>query len=197
MGWRAGIPRRWRIWAVSGGVGWIGAVVAAGDSPAAVSALPTHVLPGVVAEPAVTAATSAATSVAELQTLEQEWITSSFGHDVDNDVVNPLWHDFGGSGILIGNGANGVGDGTLDQAAGGAGGALFGDGGTGATDADGVGGVGERRPSRTAAPVVPGPTAGPAGPAVTADPMTVTVVPAATAARPAPPGRPAGRRGGR
>ena len=125
-----------------GGGGLDSAVVAAGDSSAAVSALPTDVLPGVAAEPAVTAATSAATSVAQLQTLEQEWITSSFGQDVDNDVVNPLWHDFGGSGILIGNGANGVGDGTLDQATGGAGGAWFGDGGTGATDADGVGGAG-------------------------------------------------------
>jgi len=76
-----------------------------------------------------------------LQSLSQEWITSSSGADVDN-ALNMLWHDFGGSGILIGNGANGIGGGSLAESTGAAGGLWFGDGGNGATDAAGVGGGG-------------------------------------------------------
>ena len=76
-----------------------------------------------------------------LHTLEQDWILSPTGIDVDKSINN-AWQDLGGSGILIGNGANGVGDGTLAQATGGAGGLLFGDGGNGATDAAGQGGSG-------------------------------------------------------
>jgi endoglycosylceramidase len=93
-----------------------------------------------------TAAASASTSSAAtldstLHTLEQEWITSAAGIKFD-DNLNTLWHDVGGSGILIGNGANGVGGGSLAEATGGAGGMWFGDGGNGATDAAGQGGAG-------------------------------------------------------
>ncbi|WP_367141385.1 PGRS repeat-containing protein, partial [Mycobacterium sp.] len=76
-----------------------------------------------------------------LHSLEQDWITSPLGTQVDT-AVNGLWHDVGGPGMLIGNGANGVGGATLAQADGGAGGLLFGDGGNGATDAAGQGGTG-------------------------------------------------------
>ncbi len=76
-----------------------------------------------------------------LHTFEQDWITSSMGTGVDTQL-NTLWQDLGGTGILIGNGANGIGDGSLAEANGAAGGLWFGDGGNGATDAGGVGGVG-------------------------------------------------------
>src|ERR1700756_5558106 len=50
--------------------------------------------------------TSAASSFdTMLQTLAQEWISSQSGAAYDAQL-NTLWHDFGGSGILIGNGAN-------------------------------------------------------------------------------------------
>ena len=68
--------------------------------------------------------------------LEQDWITSSFGTEVDNGI-NSLFGEF-----LIGDGANGVAGGSLTAAEGGAGGLWFGDGGAGATDGAGVGGVG-------------------------------------------------------
>src|SRR5690242_5256895 len=71
-----------------------------------------------------------------LHTAEQNWINSPLGESVDNAINK----DFGE--YLIGNGANGVGGGTLAAANGGAGGLLFGDGGNGATDAAGVGGAG-------------------------------------------------------
>jgi hypothetical protein len=71
-----------------------------------------------------------------IQTLEQDWITSPFGAQVDN-LVNTASGEF-----LIGNGANGTPDSTLAAADGGNGGLLFGDGGNGATDAAGQGGTG-------------------------------------------------------
>src|ERR1700691_1275212 len=76
-----------------------------------------------------------------LQTDTQAWITSPDGIAFDTQL-NTVWQEFGGQGILIGNGANGIADGTLTQADGGAGGLLFGDGGNGATDAAGQGGTG-------------------------------------------------------
>ncbi|MGB7870636.1 MAG: hypothetical protein WBM01_20615, partial [Mycobacterium sp.] len=57
--------------------------------------------------------TSAASSFdTMLQTLAQEWISSQSGAAYDAQL-NTLWHDLGGSGILIGNGANGTPDSTL------------------------------------------------------------------------------------
>jgi hypothetical protein len=50
-----------------------------------------------------------------LQTLAQEWIASPSGVAYDAQL-NTLWHDLGGSGILIGNGANGTPDSTLAAA---------------------------------------------------------------------------------
>ena len=78
---------------------------------------------------------------AMLQTHTQQWITSQFGAAYDAQL-NTLWHDLGGSGILIGNGANGTPDSTLAAANGEAGGLWFGNGGNGATDALGQGGNG-------------------------------------------------------
>jgi hypothetical protein len=78
---------------------------------------------------------------AMLQTDAQEWITSQSGAAYDAQL-NTLWQDFGGSGILIGNGANGTSDSTLAAANGEAGGFWFGNGGNGATDALGQGGNG-------------------------------------------------------
>src|ERR1700761_6063485 len=76
-----------------------------------------------------------------LETVEQDWINSSFGEFVDNSL-NTLYQDLGGQGMLIGEGANGVGGGRWLAADGQAGGLLFGDGGNGATDLLGQGGAG-------------------------------------------------------
>ncbi|MGA8548214.1 MAG: hypothetical protein WB785_23570, partial [Mycobacterium sp.] len=75
-----------------------------------------------------------ATFLQAIHTDEQNWINSPLGESIDNTINK----DFGE--YLIGNGANGVGGGTLAEATGGNGGALFGDGGSGATDAAGQGG---------------------------------------------------------
>jgi hypothetical protein len=97
---------------------------------AAASALAGGTVSAGAADSALTSAadsSSAASSLdALLQTLEQEWITSSVGAEVDTSI-NSLWQEVGGSGILIGNGADGVGGATLAEATGGAGGLLFGD----------------------------------------------------------------------
>jgi len=77
-----------------------------------------------------------ATFLQAIHTDEQNWINSPLGESIDNTINK----DFGE--YLIGNGANGVGGGTLAEATGGNGGALFGDGGSGATDAAGQGGDG-------------------------------------------------------
>ena len=79
------------------------------------------------------------------QASNQAWIdgTTFLGNltvQYDN-FINNISESLGGP-LLIGNGANGIADGTLAQAAGGAGGILFGDGGNGATDALGQGGTG-------------------------------------------------------
>src|ERR1700759_2427407 len=71
-----------------------------------------------------------------IHTAEQNWINSPLGESIDNTINK----DFGE--YLIGNGANGIGGGTLAEATGGDGGILFGDGGSGATDAGGQGGAG-------------------------------------------------------
>jgi len=98
------------------------------------------------ADSALTAASdpspAASSFDAMLQTLAQEWITSQSGAAYDAQL-NTLWHDIGGSGILIGNGANGTPDSTLAAANGEAGGLWFGNGGNGATDALGQGGRGK------------------------------------------------------
>ena len=77
-----------------------------GGAAAATSAEPLAVL-GLSAD-----AMSAVSSWdALLHTLEQDWITSSLGNGFDTQL-NALWQDLGGTGILIGDGANGMGDGT-------------------------------------------------------------------------------------
>src|ERR1700760_1139491 len=74
--------------------------------------------------------------VQAIHTDEQNWINSPLGESIDNSINK------GFGEVLIGNGANGVGGGTLAEATGGNGGLLFGDGGNGATDAAGQGGDG-------------------------------------------------------
>src|SRR5581483_6993525 len=80
--------------------------------------------------------------------LEQTWITSPLGQQVDtllNDWFNqadPAADTTGGACGLVCNGADGTPDGTLAQADGQGGGVWFGNGGNGVTDADGVGGRG-------------------------------------------------------
>jgi len=58
-----------------------------------------------------------------IHSFQQDWINSDFGQFIDNSI-NLLSGQF-----LIGNGADGIDDGTLGQAAGGDGGLWFGDGG--------------------------------------------------------------------
>src|ERR1700744_368679 len=90
-----------------------------------------------------------------LQGLEQAWINSSFGQQVDTslnswfDQADPsaaqgLAADSSAAGAcgLICNGADGTGDGSLADADGQGGGLLFGNGGNGATDSAGDGGTG-------------------------------------------------------
>ncbi|WP_367141328.1 PGRS repeat-containing protein, partial [Mycobacterium sp.] len=78
---------------------------------------------------------------AAVNALAEGWITGGIGQSLD-PVINAAWHEVGGPGLLIGNGANGVPDASLAAANGAAGGLLFGDGGNGATDAAGQGGAG-------------------------------------------------------
>jgi len=78
---------------------------------------------------------------APTEAAEQAWITSPTGEAFDTSL-NTFYHDFGGTGILIGDGANGTDGGTMAEATGGAGGLWFGDGGTGGTDSAGDGGAG-------------------------------------------------------
>ncbi|HEY9305073.1 MAG TPA: hypothetical protein VIO95_12355, partial [Mycobacterium sp.] len=90
---------------------------------------------GGVADSALAAASDPASSFdTMLQTLAQEWIASPSGAAYDAQL-NALWHDFGNSGMLIGNGADGTPGSTLAAANGEAGGLWFGNGGNGATDA--------------------------------------------------------------
>ncbi len=113
----------------------------AGLDTGAVSAAAADLAGSSASASAVSDSATAASFDSVLHTLEQEWITSAAGIKFD-DNVNTLWTDFGGSGMLIGDGPNGVDGGTLAEATGGNGGLLFGDGGNGATDAAGVGGAG-------------------------------------------------------
>src|ERR1700722_395661 len=95
-----------------------------------------------------TAASATDSSSAFWQGLEQDWINSSFGQQIDSglnswfDQVAPAASAVGGACGLICNGADGVGGGSLADAAGQGGGIFFGNGGDGATDALGQGGAG-------------------------------------------------------
>jgi endoglycosylceramidase len=105
----------------------------------------TSTLSAAAADSALTSASDSSSAVSAFDTLihnlEQDWIASPVGTAVDTQL-NTLYQDFGGTGILIGDGANGVGGATLADANGGAGGVLIGDGGSGATDGAGQGGAG-------------------------------------------------------
>ncbi|GFG72874.1 hypothetical protein MBOT_02390 [Mycobacterium botniense] len=85
------------------GVGADGGVVGAGVADAVAGA---HVGAGGVDVGAGSSA-AVATVASVLHDLEQQWITSRVGAEVDGGL-NGLWQDLGGRGILIGNGANGV-----------------------------------------------------------------------------------------
>lgn len=74
-------------------------------------------------------------------TVGQAWITSNVGEFIDNTFINPIGQALIGRNLL-GNGAAGITGGTVLQAAGGAGGLLFGNGGPGGTAASGQGGLG-------------------------------------------------------
>ncbi len=82
------------------------------------------------------------------QGLEQDWINSSFGKQVDSSLnaymaqADPAADPTGGACGLICNGADGTGGGSLTAADGQGGGIFFGNGGNGATDAAGQGGDG-------------------------------------------------------
>ena len=91
------------------------------------------------------AVSAADSSTSFLQGLEQGWLNSPFGQQVDSALntwaaqADPA---AAGSCGLICNGADGTSAGTLAQADGQDGGLLFGNGGNGATDAAGQGGNG-------------------------------------------------------
>src|ERR1700734_3135428 len=95
-----------------------------------------------------TAASATDSSSAFWQGLEQDWINSSFGQQVDSglnswyDQVDPAASSASGACGFICNGADGVGGGSLSAADGEGGGILFGNGGNGATDSLGDGGTG-------------------------------------------------------
>ena len=88
------------------------------------------------------------TSSTFLQSLEQEWMNSSFGSQVDSSLntfaaqVDPAASSTAGACGLICNGVDGTGGGTLTAADGEGGGLFFGNGGNGATDLAGQGGTG-------------------------------------------------------
>src|SRR6185312_14533255 len=84
---------------------------------------------------------SLATTYASLHQAGQDWIESPFGSFVDTYLINPFGQAVYGQD-LIGNGAAGLDNATVADAAGGDGGLWFGDGGTGGTSIDGIGGTG-------------------------------------------------------
>ncbi|MFZ0904942.1 MAG: PGRS repeat-containing protein, partial [Mycobacterium sp.] len=92
------------------------------------------------------AAATADSSTSFLQALEQDWMNSSFGQQVDSALNTwAAQSDPAAAGDSCGficNGADGTSAGTLAQADGQDGGFLFGNGGNGATDAAGQGGTG-------------------------------------------------------
>src|SRR5271155_5746887 len=107
----------------------------------------------------VSSASAANPSDTLVQGLEQDWMNSSLGQQVDSSLnawfnqadpaqVNPAADPTAGTCGLICNGANGTGGGTLTEADGQGGGLLFGDGGNGGLLFDnggngGIGGAGE------------------------------------------------------
>ncbi|HEY9304983.1 MAG TPA: hypothetical protein VIO95_11900, partial [Mycobacterium sp.] len=97
---------------------------------------------------ASSAAATADSSSSLLHGLEQDWINSSFGQQIDSALnswfnqADPAADPTGGACGLICNGANGISGGSLSDANGQGGGIFFGNGGNGATDAAGQGGVG-------------------------------------------------------
>ena len=99
---------------------------------------------GTAAGDAGSAAAAVDPSTAFWQGLEQDWINSSFGQQVDSALntwaaqVDPAATTTAGDCGLICNGVDGTGGGTLAQADGEGGGLFFGNGGNGATDGAGV-----------------------------------------------------------
>ena len=96
------------------------------------------------------AVSAADSSTSFLQGLEQDWMNSSFGQQVDSALNTWAAQSdpaAAGSCGFICNGADGTGGGSLTAADGQDGGFLFGNGGNGATDAAGQGG--DRRQRRT------------------------------------------------
>ena len=93
-------------------------------------------------------ASAADSSSSFLQGLEQDWINSSFGQQLDASLntwaaqPEPSAVSTADACGLICNGADGTGGGSLTAADGQGGGLLFGNGGNGATDAAGQGGNG-------------------------------------------------------
>jgi YVTN family beta-propeller protein len=94
------------------------------------------------------AASAADSSTTFVQGLEQDWINSTFGQQVDASLntwaaqVDPAATSTAGDCGVICNGVDGTGGGTLAQADGEGGGLWFGNGGDGVTAADGQGGTG-------------------------------------------------------
>src|ERR1700727_3235736 len=101
-----------------------------------------------VSDAGTAASLTDSTSSTWLQGLEQAWINSDFGQQVDTGLsswfeqADPAASAVGGACGLICNGADGVGGGSLADATGQGGGIFFGNGGDGATDALGQGGGG-------------------------------------------------------
>ena len=101
-----------------------------------------------VSDAGTAASVTDSTSSTWLQGLEQAWIGSSFGSQVDTslnsyfDQVDSAASSASGACGFICNGTDGVGGGSLTAADGEGGGVLFGNGGNGATDALGQGGTG-------------------------------------------------------
>src|ERR1700677_1514885 len=77
-----------------------------------------------------------------LHTWDQEWIAGTTFLGSSTVSYDNFINSLDPGTLLIGNGAEGVGGGTLAEAEGSAGGGWFGDGGSGATDAAGDGGAG-------------------------------------------------------
>src|ERR1700722_16235111 len=101
-----------------------------------------------VSDAGTAASLTDSTSSTWLQGLEQAWINSDLGQQVDTGLnswfeqADPAASAAGGACGLICNGADGVGGGSLADATGQGGGIFFGNGGDGATDALGQGGAG-------------------------------------------------------
>jgi YVTN family beta-propeller protein len=91
-----------------------------------------------------TAAAAATDPSSSLEALEQGWIDSSSGQEIDASL-NSLFHELDPTSDACGyicNGVDGTGGSSLAAATGQDGGVWFGDGGNGVTDLDGEGGAG-------------------------------------------------------